>query len=392
MIRINVRGFDAIRSFCVGAIGFVLIGLQASAALAQTSGTWAKTATMRTAREHASATLLQNGQVLVAGGADALGASNDTATAELFDAGHWIATGSMNTARDSHTATLLSNGQVLVAGGTQTDPNFNHQIVSTVELYNAATGTWSITGTMKTPRAGQTATLLPDGQVLVTGGQDASGPLASAELYNPATGQWTHTGKMSASRVAHTATLLPDGQVLVAGGFGQGFASLSSAELYNPATGAWKLTAGMNTARYGHAAVLLADGQVLVLDGIDYSSSIGINNLHSTELYNPATGTWTVNGNTFQSGDSGFSVTLLGTGKILIAGGVVGVYPNQHISNGAELYDPSTGASVFTGAMNTPRVDHSATLLANGEVLAAGGESTSQKTTIILNSTELYTP
>lgn len=144
--------------------------------------------------------------------------------------------------------------------------------------------------------------------------------------------------------------------------------------------------------RAEQTATLLPDGQVLVLDGIDYSSSIGINDLHSTELYNPAPGTWTVNGNTFQSGDSGFSVTLLGTGKILIAGGVVGVYPNQHISNGAELYDPSTGASVFTGVMNTPRMGRSATLLANGEVLAAGGESTSQKTTIILNSTELYTP
>jgi hypothetical protein len=200
---------------------------------------------------------------------------------------------------------------------------------------------------------------------------------------------------MSVAREQHTATVLPNGHVLVAGGFrfDPNFNdSLSSAELYTPATGKWVATGCMNTARYGHNAVLFLSGQALMLDGV-YQSSPGTFNLNSTELYNAATGTWIVNGNTFQSGSSGFSVTLLGTGKVLIAGGVAGVYPHTHITSTAELYDPSTGMSAVTGSMNTAREGQTATLLPNGKVLVAGGASTSSTGRLIfLNSAELYTP
>lgn len=198
---------------------------------------------------------------------------------------------------------------------------------------------------------------------------------------------------MSVAREQHTATLLPNGQVLVAGGyhFDPNFNdSLSSTELYTPATGKWTTTGSMNTPRYGHKAVLLTSGQALVLGGTDQSSG-GTFQLNSTELYNAATGKWSLNGNTFQSGNSGFSATLLRTGKILIAGGIVGVYPHEHTTAATELYDPSVGSSATTGAMNMARTDHSAILLPNGQVLAAGGSSTSSKgTLIVLNSAELY--
>jgi hypothetical protein len=342
---------------------------------------------MKYAREDHSATLLPNGQVLVAGGADQFQAltsgTADTASAELFKGNGWSTTGSMNTVREGHSATLLPNGLVLVAGGFQSEPS-GGQTLSSAELFNPATGTWTVTGSMNDARAGHRAILLPNGLVLVVGGFGSS-----AELYDPATGTWTLTGSMSVARDAHTATLLPNGQVLVAGGFGL-TGTLSSAELYTPATGTWTVTGSLNIARYAHQAVLLSNGQPLVLDGISTASG-GIVKLSSTELYDPATGTWTVNGGTIQSG-ANFSVTLLGTGKVLIAGGITGVYPHEHVTNAAELYDPSVGASVSTGSMKTARFDHSATLLTTGQVVVAGGLSTNQKGEYFVKSAELYTP
>ena len=103
-------------------------------------------------------------------------------------------------------------------------------------------GTWTETGSLNTARSSHTATLLPNGQLLVTGGYHSGPILASAELYNPATGLWTTTGSMVTARGAHTAALLPNGKVLVVGGF-DGTSALASAELYDPATGLWTITA-----------------------------------------------------------------------------------------------------------------------------------------------------
>jgi N-acetylneuraminic acid mutarotase len=368
------------------------IGLVASVvvpALAGSSGTWTITGSLNTARSSHTATLLPNGQVLVAGGFN----GNVLASAELYDpaSGKWLASGNLSIARDGHTATLLPNGQVLVAGGSGVTLN----TLSSAELYDPATGKWTVTGNMNTARDGHTATLLPNGRVLVVGGNafvnNSFVIFSSAELYNPSTGTWTKTSSMSAAREIHTATLLPNGQTLVAGGYGPtgNFnGSLSSAELYDPATGKWIVTGSMNTARYGHTAVLLANRQALVLDGVDVSPG-GTFPLSSTELYDRATGKWTVNGKTFQSGYSGFIVTLLGTGKVLIAGGITGVYPHEHVTAAAELYDPSTGISAATGGMNNARKSHTATLLPNGHVLVAGGQSTSGTAVV---SAELYTP
>src|SRR6266516_4856196 len=99
-------------------------------------------------------------------------------------------TGSLNTARYAHTATLLPSGKVLVAGG------FNGSYLSSAELYDPATGSWSSTGNLTTARHGHTATLLPSGKVLVAGGDNSSGFLSSAELYDPATGSWSSTGSL----------------------------------------------------------------------------------------------------------------------------------------------------------------------------------------------------
>ena len=146
--------------------------------------------------------------------------AGDNAAAELSQSapthapGKWRATGDLVTARYLHPATLLPNGQVLVAGGA----NSITGNLASAELYDPATEVWTATGSMATERAGHTTTLLPNGQVLVAGGRNGGGfVLASAELYNPATGMWTATGSLATGRERHTATLLPNGQVLVAG-------------------------------------------------------------------------------------------------------------------------------------------------------------------------------
>jgi N-acetylneuraminic acid mutarotase len=231
MIRANAHRFGAIRTLVL--VGFFPIGLLTSTAipaLAGSSGTWATTGSMNTARDGGTATLLSKGQVLVAGGLS----ENVLASAELYDParGMWTVTGSLNTARADHTATLLPNGQVLVAGGFGATLN----TFSSAELYDPATGKWTVTGSMNTPRDSHTATLLPNGGVvLVAGGEELVNNsfviFSSAEIYNPFTGTWTKTSSMSAARATHTATLLPNGQVLVAGGDGSSNSSLSSAEL-----------------------------------------------------------------------------------------------------------------------------------------------------------------
>jgi len=151
----------------------------------------------------------------------------------------WSDTGSMAMARFDHTATLLPNGQVLVVGGDGENGNG----LASAELYDPATGSWSATGSPITPHAYHTATLLPNGQVLVVGGWGKTAIQSSAELYDPATGSWSAAASLvGLPRIRHTATLLADGRVLVAGGYyivGNGFSvyrtSFTDAELYDSA-------------------------------------------------------------------------------------------------------------------------------------------------------------
>jgi N-acetylneuraminic acid mutarotase len=212
-------------------------------------------------------------------------AAEDNAAAELSPSvsaqapGRWRATGELVTARAGHTATLLPDGQVLVAGGYE-----GHVTLASAELYDPATETWTATGSMATARSAHTATLLPNGQVLVAGGYNGNS-LASAQLYDPATGVWTATGSMATARYAQTATLLPNGQVLVVGGIHRPNSNhvVKSTELYDPASGRWTATASLSPGRVAHTAILLLNGNVLVSGGI---STYGV--LAQAALYESA--------------------------------------------------------------------------------------------------------
>ena len=248
-----------------------------------TGGMWTATGDLGTPRWRHTATLLPNDQVLVAGGG---GNSSDLASAQLYHPaiGRWQRIADMNHSHVDHTATLLPNGLVLVAGGAACNGAGSTGRCGPSELYDPTTRTWTDTDSLRRARWDHTATLLPNGQVLVAGGRNNKRDFASAELYDPATGVWTATRSMTTPRFNHTATLLPSGQVLVAGGFEFDVGILASAELYDPATGMWRATGSMTTARYVDTATLLPNGQVLVAGGVNFIDGF----LASAELYESA--------------------------------------------------------------------------------------------------------
>jgi hypothetical protein len=297
-------------------------------------------------------------------------------------AAQWEFTGNLNVARDYHTATSLPDGRVLAASGSTNGPqDFCCPQITSAELYDQTTGTWTLTGSLTDARVLHTAALLLNGQVLVAGGwpnhTHTGGALASAELYDPATGNWTLTGSMNARRVYHAATLLLDGRVLVVGCFTDGFTN--TAELYDPATGNWSFTGSTVTPLFGyHTATLLPNGKLLVAAGYDSNGSVSAN----AQLYDPATGTWTATGS-LTTARQDHKAALLTNGMALVAGG-------SNFDNGilasAELYNPATGTWTPTGRLNVARWHHTATLLSDGTVLVAGGLSRRNS----LASAEIY--
>jgi hypothetical protein len=242
-------------------------------------------------------------------------------------------------------------------------------------------GAFATTGSMTTPRRYHAATLLPNGTVLVvggTGGAGATGTLSSAEIYNPATNTFSATGSMTTARAEPVSTLLADGTVMVAGGFASDGTGLNSAEIYNPATGIFTPIATGFYSEFVSTLTLLPNGKVL---GTGAGGAIG-------EVYNPATGTFSATGNLLAPSLQFDTATLLPNGTVLVAGGddlspdLVGGGPGTLAS--AEIYNPATGSFTATGSMTTPREADTATLLPNGKVLLVGGDES--------GTAELYQP
>lgn len=240
-------------------------------------GTFSATGEMITARVGHTATLLNTGKVLIAGGG-----VNYSVSAELYDPaiGTFTGTGNMTTVRASPTSTLLPDGKVLIAGGDYPNPS--------AEVYDPEAGTFRLVSGMigsgpGGPLTTATATLLTNGKVLSTLRQD-EGPDNAADIYDPATGMFTATGNMTVPR-AHTATLLPEGTVLIAGySWLFNLDGRPSVDIYDPGTGTFSGTGDLLRPRWSHTATLLPDGTVLISGGYYYNGTT----LASAELYHPA--------------------------------------------------------------------------------------------------------
>lgn len=275
------------------------------------------------------------------------------------------ATGPMAAPRSEHTATFLGTGKVLVAGGTNSTGR-----LATAELYDPATGTFAATSPMPEARNGHTATMLPNGKVLVAGGSDDSGALATCRLYDPRTGSWTTTGSMATARREHTATLLSNGKVLVAGGQNgtpPGYTALSSAELYDPTTGTWAATGALGSARAGHAAALLENGKVLVAGGQTRWIPLPALYTATAYLYDPSTGTWSATGSMTAARRS-FTLTRIPGGLVVAAGG-----RNASYLSSAERYNVSAGTWGSAENLGAARSGHAAAMLPDARVLLVGG-------------------
>jgi hypothetical protein len=284
----------------------------------------------------------------------------------------------------SHCNFVAQRHTVLVAGGSgDTTPS---TLLSTAELYDPATGTWRETRAMGAGRLDHTATLLPNGKVLVAGGYgmegDYANSLSSAELFDPATETWTATGTLNEKRRHHTANLLANGKVLIADGYGDVNDVLSTAELYDPATGAWTPTGALVAEPVVGTATLLTNGMVLVTKGYQPKNP-GPGYDPVGQIFDTDTGTWTAT-LPLSIGSQYHSATLLADGEVLVAGG----YSSGGIClSNADLYDPAIGVWASAGAMTTARKNHTATRLANGSVLVTGGY---HENCTVLSSTEVY--
>jgi N-acetylneuraminic acid mutarotase len=346
-------------------------GLSPSAQAVRPQVGWEPANPMNKARSFFVAVELLNGNVLVAGGFDGTVDPPVFADAEIYNwhTGEWTSISPMNTARAAPVALRLEDGRVMVMGGA--DEFFN--VLNSVEIYEPRTDTWSVAAPMNDARFEDfIAVLLPGHRVLVAGGIGSDFlSLSSAEIYDEATNTWTQTGSMNVARqeFAGNPVVLGDGRVLAIGGLTEDFTPTATAEIYNSVSGVWTLTGSMNIARADHAAVRLHDGRVLVAGG---DASEEEPRFKSAEIFDPHTGQWTMTGDmTTGRSESEYAVVLLPDGRVLVPGGHTDF--DTPVSS-ADLYDPRTGTWSDAGSMSDSRAGHSAVVLhGNRGVLVMGG-------------------
>jgi len=390
-------------------VGVALLGVLCAPA---TAGSFQSAASLSTGRYYHTATTLPDGRVLAAGGNRATGQGSFVflRSAEIYDPAtdKWTSAGTLSPALAYHAAVLLPSGKVLLIGGCEPSAPAPPQV------YDPATNTWGYAGTVvPLARLFPTATLLVDGRVLVVGGRyGPTGPLLkSAELFHPSTNTWSPVPDMSRGRIQHAATLLANGKVLVTGGVDAQDARIAAAELYDPVTNTWSSAGSLVHARDSHSATLLPDQTVLVAAGTGpiqypYATFLSLGYLSSAEIYSPDSSTWTSTsasdcevrqGSEDTSADpvppgclatarAGHTATLLADGTVLAAGGL-----SRNAAGSAEIYHPASRTWSDAGTMSSPRELHVATLLKDGRVLIVGGWN-QYGGVGTLASAEIYTP
>ena len=339
--------------------------------------TWSSTSAMSGVRAHHTATLIkdENGKVgvLVVGGYK--NPYNYLNTAEIYDVNSkaWTSVNPMKYTRKEHTATLLNDGRVLVVGGKSS--RNSSDILNSVEIYTPATGLWSDAAPMLSKRYTHAATLLPDGRVLVTGGTNSDGRLNTAEIYDPVSNKWTYVNSMSDSRSGHVATLIKDKNdkyvLMVFGGYSENYRTV---EAYDYLTDIWTRKSQMlETPDPGSfQATVLTDQKVLITgDGFSDDGDKAF-------IYNYDLDTWTQVGDLNQSRRNHQAILLL-NGKVLAIGGGYYNGVSQVLLKSVEIYDPGNDKWLYVADMFERRYDgHTATVLPDGSVLVVGGDDNYQ--------------
>ena len=343
------------------------------------TGKFTPTGSMSGPTRDFTATLLENGKVLITGGENQAD-HTPLAGAELYDpgTGKFSAAGRMNMARTEHTATLLADGKVLIAGGWTV---YDEKSLHCEELYDPQTGKFTLTGELTDSRDSAAAILLRSGKVLIAGGsedEERNHHVEQAELYDPGKGSFTSTGTMRAPRDYGSAVMLRDGRIFIVGGY----PSNTMAELYDPKAGTFTLAESFggpnraSTVSDDCIATALQNGKVLITGCELNPTGEGINAI--AQLYDPVADKFTRTGSMITARSSNTS-TLLADGRVLVTGGS-GIDPNTPVEAGdslasAELYDPAAGAFTPTGSMTVSRTLHKAVRLRDGKVLIVGGAS-----------------
>ena len=340
------------------------------------------------------------------GASDAPGPVVPDGTGPAIAAG-WLPAGTMHDRRALATATLLQDGRVLVIGGYA---GSSLDGLASAEIWDPATRTFTPTGSMERPRVGHAATLLNDGRVLVVGGQDRSvGKDLDTEVWDPATGTFEVVGTMPALPSGITATTLLDGRVLIVGsdvclvprvprpsgnvGLPVCRGSTASTRLWSP-DGSWVVGPPLNEQRSWHTATRLPDGRVVLIG----NPSWGVDTPESTEVYDPATNTFVRVGELLDYVIGGHTATLLRDGRVLITGGDTDDPSSNKRSDDvlrdAEVWDPATGGFAPAGRMDLARRAHDAALLPDGRVLVAGGSGRLTASFHVLGTatTEIWDP
>jgi hypothetical protein len=346
---------------------------------------WTLTGALIEGRFGHQATALLDGRVLVTGG---YSGTRTIKSAELFDpaTGTWAATASMPDPCRFHEATLLRSGDVLVTGGQYVEvredasgqPGQRFSRVSTAAIYVAAEGRWVLRQGLPGAVMGHTATVLPDGRVMVTGGgspfADSPMPVSNVWFFDTESDDlvWHPGPPMAEARIMHTATLLADGRVLVVGGDAGGglfHNILSSVDVFDPMTNAWSTVDGLHVARAHHTATLLQGGNgVLVVGGVAKGGDV----LATAEIWDSSgSGVW---GEPIQLVRPRWEhrASLLADGRVLISG-TLGTWWAATNETVVEVYAPTTQDFSYAGDLVDIQFWHTMTVLPEGRVLAAGG-------------------
>ena len=388
----------------VSNTGFAAAVGTGSGSITATSGTINGTATLsvqasttalNTSRYEHSATLLDDGTVLIAGGINcpSAGPCSYLSSAEIYNptSGIFTSTGSLSTAR-SAPAVLLGTGKILIAGGYACDSSGNCASLQSAELYDPVARTFSSAGSMTVSRSGQTMTMLGSGKVLVAAGENCTSStsctsLNSAEVYDPVAGTFAATGSLTAARFTASAVRLTSGKVLIAGGF-DGTNYPAAAEIYDLVAGTFSTTGSLNTPRVSATATVLDNGSVLIAGG----STCG-----SPGCPTATTEEYTTNGyfsyTTYPTGNMTVArfdqtATLLTNGSVVLAGGYDSCATLCTSDSTTEIFNPYAGSFTTSQSLSTGRSGHTATLLTDGAVLLVGGINNG----VTLSSTDSYQP